>query len=101
MLEFYVDSLITIHFFNYHGGVIISELMINGQIRDKEVRLIANDGEQLGIMSAREAQKLADEAELDLIKISPKAVRLSTTVSTNTSRQEKKSWRRRNRKSSM
>ena len=73
MLEFYVDSLITIHFFNYHGGVIISDLMINGQIRDKEVRLIANDGEQLGIMSAREAQKLADEAGLDLVKISPKA----------------------------
>ncbi|MDY2727287.1 MAG: translation initiation factor IF-3 [Anaerostipes faecalis] len=47
--------------------------MINGQIRDKEVRLIANDGEQLGVMSAREAQKLADEAVLDLVKISPKA----------------------------
>ena len=73
MLEFYVDSLITIHFFNYHGGVIISDLMINGQIRDKEVRLIANDGEQLGVMSAREAQKLADEAGLDRVKISPKA----------------------------
>ena len=73
MLEFYVDSLITIHFFNYHGGVIISDLMINGQIRDKVVRLIANDGEQLGVMSAREAQKLADEAGLDLVKISPKA----------------------------
>ena len=73
MLEFYVDSLITINFFNYHGGVIISDLMINGQIRDKEVRLIANDGEQLGVMSAREAQKLADEAGLDLVKISPKA----------------------------
>lgn len=73
MLEFYVDSLITIHFFNYHGGVIISDLMINGQIRDKEVRLIANDGEQLGVMSAREARKLADEAGLDLVKISPKA----------------------------
>ena len=73
MLEFYVDSLITIHFFNYHGGVIISDLMINGQIRDKEVRLIANDGEQLGVMSAREAKKLADEAGLDLVKISPKA----------------------------
>ena len=73
MLEFYVDSLITIHFFNYHGGVIISDLMIYGQIRDKEVRLIANDGEQLGVMSAREAQKLADEAGLDLVKISPKA----------------------------
>ena len=73
MLEFYVDSLITIHFFNYHGGVIISDLMINGQNRDKEVRPIANDGEQLGVMSAREAQKLADEAGLDLVKISPKA----------------------------
>ena len=73
MLEFYVDRLITIDFFNYHGGVIISDLMINGQIRDKEVRLIANDGEQLGVMSAREAQKLADEAGLDLVKISPKA----------------------------
>ena len=47
--------------------------MINGQIRDKEVRLIGEDGSQLGIMSAREAQKKADEAELDLVKISPKA----------------------------
>lgn len=47
--------------------------MINGQIRDKEVRLIGEEGEQLGIMSAQEAQKLADEAELDLVKISPKA----------------------------
>lgn len=48
--------------------------MINGQIRDKEVRLIGEDGEQLGIMSAREAQAKADEAGLDLVKISPKAV---------------------------
>lgn len=47
--------------------------MINGQIRDKEVRVIGTNGEQLGIMSARDAQKLADEAELDLIKIAPKA----------------------------
>ena len=100
MLEFYVDSLITIHFFNYHGGVIISDLMINGQIRDKEVRLIANDGEQLGVMSAREAQKLADEARSHQ-RQNHRFVRLSTTVSTNTSRQEKKSWQRRNRKSSM
>ena len=43
--------------------------MINGQIRDKEVRVIGTNGEQLGVMSARDAQKLADEAELDLIKI--------------------------------
>ncbi len=47
--------------------------MINEQIRDREVRLIGPEGEQLGIMSAREAQALADEQELDLVKISPKA----------------------------
>ena len=47
--------------------------MINEQIRDKEVRLIGADGEHLGIMSAREAYKLAQEAELDLVKIAPGA----------------------------
>ena len=47
--------------------------MINEQIRDKEVRLIGADGEQLGIMSSRDAQKLAEEAELDLVKIAPTA----------------------------
>ena len=47
--------------------------MINEQIRDKEIRLIGSDGEQLGIMSSREALKMAEEAELDLIKIAPKA----------------------------
>ena len=51
----------------------ISELMINEQIRDREVRLIGEDGEQLGIMSAREAMKIAVEAELDLVKIAPMA----------------------------
>ena len=52
---------------------IISELMINEQIRDREVRLIGTDGEQLGIMSARDAMKLAREANLDLVKIAPTA----------------------------
>ena len=47
--------------------------MINEQIRDKEVRLISADGEQLGIMSSRDAMKLAQEAELDLVKIAPGA----------------------------
>ena len=47
--------------------------MINEQIRDKEVRLISEDGEQLGIMSSREAMKLAQEADLDLVKIAPTA----------------------------
>ena len=51
----------------------ISELMINEQIRDKEIRLIGSNGEQLGIMSARDAMKLAKEAELDLVKIAPTA----------------------------
>lgn len=51
----------------------ITDLMTNEQIRDKEVRLISNDGEQLGIMSARDAQKIADEKNLDLVKISPQA----------------------------
>ena len=53
------------------GCTTISELMINEQIRDKEVRLIGENGDQLGIMSAREAMKLAQEAELDLVKIAP------------------------------
>ncbi len=47
--------------------------MINERIRDKEVRVISQDGEQLGIMSAKEAQKLAREADLDLVKIAPGA----------------------------
>ena len=47
--------------------------MLNEQIRDKEVRLIGENGEQLGIMSSKEAQKLAREAELDLVKIAPMA----------------------------
>ena len=47
--------------------------MINEQIRDKEVRLIGANGEQLGIMSARDAMKIAREAELDLVKVAPTA----------------------------
>ena len=46
---------------------------MNEQIRDKEVRLIGENGEQLGIMSSKEAQKLAREADLDLVKIAPMA----------------------------
>ena len=47
--------------------------MINEQIRDREVRSIGENGEQLGIMSARDAFKLAQQAELDLVKIAPTA----------------------------
>ena len=51
----------------------ISELFINEQIRDREVRVIGEDGEQLGIMSPKDAMKLAEEAGLDLVKIAPTA----------------------------
>ena len=54
-------------------GKTISDLMINEQIRDKEVRVISEEGDQLGIMSAKEAMKLAEEAGLDLVKIAPTA----------------------------
>ena len=47
--------------------------MINEQIRDREVRLIGVNGEQLGIMSSKDALKLAREAELDLVKVAPQA----------------------------
>ncbi len=51
----------------------ITELMINEQIRDKEIRLVDENGEQLGIVSSKEAQKIADEKKLDLVKIAPTA----------------------------
>lgn len=47
--------------------------MINEQIRDREVRVIGPDGEQLGIMSAKEAYFKAKDANLDLVKIAPMA----------------------------
>ncbi|HIY60141.1 MAG TPA: translation initiation factor IF-3 [Candidatus Eisenbergiella pullistercoris] len=46
---------------------------MNEQIRDREVRLIGADGAQMGIMSARDALKIAEEAGLDLVKIAPTA----------------------------
>lgn len=45
--------------------------MINEEIRDPEVRLIDENGDQLGIVDVRSAQKMADDKELDLVKISP------------------------------
>ncbi len=55
------------------GCTTISDLMINGQIRDREVRVIGENGDQLGILPIKEAMRLAQEAELDLVKIAPKA----------------------------
>lgn len=55
------------------GGNTISEVLINDQIRAEEVRVIGEDGAQLGIMSSAEALKLAEDAELDLLLIAPTA----------------------------
>ncbi len=57
----------------YEEDKAISELFINEQIRDKEVRVIGENGEQLGVMPSREALRLAEEAGLDLVKIAPTA----------------------------
>ena len=51
----------------------MKELLINEDIRDKEVRVIAADGTQLGVMDTREAQRLSIEQNLDLVKIAPQA----------------------------
>lgn len=47
---------------------------MNGEIRDREIRVISETGEMLGVMSPREAMRLAEEADLDLVKISSNAV---------------------------
>ena len=49
------------------------EPQINEEIRDRELRVIGSDGTQLGIMSAADAQHIADEKNLDLVKIAPQA----------------------------
>ena len=60
-----------------NGGALgISKVVhqLNEDIRDKEVRLIGEDGEQLGILSSEQALEIAEERGLDLVKISPQAV---------------------------
>ena len=61
------------HFFYFPEVLTIANAVhqINEEILDKEVRLIGDQGEQLGIMSAQEALKIAVERELDLVKIAP------------------------------
>ena len=48
--------------------------MINERIRDKEIRVIGEEGQQLGVMSPKDAMKLAKEANVDLVKVAPSAV---------------------------
>ena len=60
-------------FLSFMEGKKISELLINGQIREKEVRVIGEHGEQIGVLSIQEAMRMAEEAEVDLIMVAPKA----------------------------
>ncbi len=75
----YADAVLGVRFFaalNLIWMVIFissKEQQINEEIRDKEVRVIGNDGAQLGIMPIAKAQELAIEANLDLVKIAPQA----------------------------
>lgn len=70
---FFVDKNCSHFIWFTLGGNSISELMINEQIREKEVRVISEDNEQLGVLSIQDARKLAEEKELDLILIAPNA----------------------------
>lgn len=54
-------------------NIAIKEMQINEDIRDRELRVISADGEVIGIMSAAEALKIAEERNLDLVKIAPQA----------------------------
>ena len=68
-----VDCSVRAIFF-WRCSVIANEVnLINDEIQEKEIRLIGSDGEQMGLMSSAEAQKIADEQDLDLVMISPNA----------------------------
>lgn len=66
-------SLSAFYFYARRCKKISKENLINEEIRDKEVRVIDTDGEQLGIMGINEALELANEKRLDLVNISPNA----------------------------
>ena len=53
--------------------IINKDFLVNEQIREKEIRVIGDDGSQMGVISSREALRLAEEKELDLVMISPNA----------------------------
>ncbi len=55
------------------GGKDIKDLEINEQIRESKVRLIDNNGEQIGVVDIEQAQDIADRAQMDLVKVSPNA----------------------------
>lgn len=77
MLTYIADDFISFAFYIYKKiwrcPTISKEQAINEQIRDKEIRVISDSGEQLGVMPTKEAQAIADSKNLDLVMISPNA----------------------------
>ncbi|MGN0160681.1 MAG: translation initiation factor IF-3 [Lachnospiraceae bacterium] len=75
MCEDDVDGFCYSHFFilSFRRCTAISDLFINEQIKDKEIRVIGENGEMLGVMKPADAMKLAKEAGVDLVKIVPNA----------------------------
>ena len=76
-VRFFMPEAYILIFVNYHFGrcsrISSMEHQINEEIRDKEVRLIGDEGEQLGIMSSKEALEAAIDRGMDLVKIAPQA----------------------------
>ncbi len=74
--DFVEKGLLCLQPFNFFARytTIKEQHQVNEEIRDREIRVISAEGEQLGIMSAQEALRMAEEADLDLVKISPNAV---------------------------
>ena len=60
-------------YFSWEVNVISKDYLMNEEIREKELRVIGDNGDQLGILSASEALKIAGEKELDLVMIAPTA----------------------------
>ena len=72
--ERYVCAALLFCVFDKNGRCVnINDLMINEEIRDREVRVVDSNGEQLGVMTIQQALQLAEEQELDLVKIAPQA----------------------------
>lgn len=75
ILNYYGVSFLSSFFYYNFGGAIISkqEVLINNQIRAKEIRVIDVDGTQLGVMGVKDAMEIAEQKGVDLIEISPNA----------------------------
>ena len=72
-LDYKVDTIACPLSFYVRRYKTISDLFINEQIRDKEVRVVGPDGEALGVMLLQDARKAAEDAGVDLVKIAPNA----------------------------